>query len=211
MSTLNSGARSFCSSPRFSRSLLICSPIVLGSKSHVFFIKHLRTTRTNGKKATHVCFCGYHGDRERECRCTPERVKQYQQRISGPLLDRIDLQVHVPRLNTTERDALLQYEHTVGSDSATIRKQVITSRQLQLARAGCCNARLEQQQIKQYCALKAADRKLLADAVNRLRLSARATFRILKIARTIADLSESENVDTSHVLEAIAYRRFDTN
>jgi magnesium chelatase family protein len=173
-------------------------------------IKHLRTTRTYGKKATHVCPCGYYGDKERECRCSEERVKQYQERVSGPLLDRIDLQVPVPRLNDSERDALLQHDDTASVDSASLRAAVIACRNQQLARAGHSNARLEQRQIRQHCALAASDRKLLNEAVTRLRLSARATFRVLKIARTIADLDEAERIATQHVLEAINYRRFDT-
>ncbi|HEY0962929.1 MAG TPA: YifB family Mg chelatase-like AAA ATPase [Pseudomonadales bacterium] len=160
--------------------------------------------------ACNPCPCGYHGDRERECRCSEERVKHYQQRVSGPLLDRIDLQVSVPRLNDSERDALLQQGQSMAIDSAGIRATVIACRERQLARAGRSNARLEQRQIRQHCALTASDRKLLNDAVTRLRLSARATFRILKIARTIADLDEAAGIATPHLLEGINYRRFDT-
>lgn len=213
-STLNSGAKCFCSNPRLSRSLFICSPTVFGSKSQAFFLKHLRTTRTPCKKATNSCPCGYYGDRERECRCGEERVRQYQQRVSGPLLDRIDLQVSVPRLGEGERDALLQHEQQegkAGRDSASIRSLVIACRERQLARTGRSNARMEQQQIRQHCALCASDKKLLNEALTRLKLSARATFRILKIARTIADLDKADRIDTPHVLEAINYRRFDTH
>jgi magnesium chelatase family protein len=160
--------------------------------------------------ACNPCNCGYHGDSQRECRCSPERIKQYQQRISGPLLDRIDLQVNVPRLNESEREALLQQERAAGPDSASIRKLVVACRERQLVRAGLSNARLEQHQVRKFCALDARDKKLLTEAVNRLRLSARATFRILKIARTIADLDEAERIASPHVLEAINYRRFDT-
>jgi magnesium chelatase family protein len=159
--------------------------------------------------ACNPCPCGYHGDKERECRCSDERVKHYQQRVSGPLLDRIDLQVQVPRLNDSERDALLQHDEVASVDSASIRTSVIACRERQLARAGRSNARLEQRQIRQHCALVSSDRKLLNEAVTRLRLSARATFRVLKIARTIADLDEAERIATPHVLEAINYRRFD--
>jgi magnesium chelatase family protein len=136
-------------------------------------------------------------------------VKQYQQKISGPLLDRIDLQVNVPRLSEAEREALLQQDRATGPDSNSIREQVIQCRERQLARAGRSNARLEQRQIKQHCALTARDKKLLNEAVTRLRLSARATFRILKIARTIADLEEAGAIATPHLLEAVNYRRFD--
>jgi magnesium chelatase family protein len=160
--------------------------------------------------ACNPCPCGYYGDRERECHCGEERVRQYRQRVSGPLLDRIDLQVSVPRLNESERDTLLQHEQAPRPDSTSIRQLVVACRQRQLARAGRSNARLEQGQIKQHCTLSPADKKLLGGAVTRLKLSARATFRILKIARTIADLEEVGPIASTHLLEAINYRRFDT-
>ena len=137
-------------------------------------------------------------------------MRQYQQRVSGPLLDRIDLQVSVPRLNEDERQALLQHGRTAGPDSNSIRVQVLACRERQLERTGCSNARLEQKQVRQHCALTAGDTRLLSEAVTRLRLSARATFRILKIARTVADLDEAVRIATPHLLEAINYRRFDT-
>lgn len=160
--------------------------------------------------ACNPCACGYHGDPQHLCKCSEERVRQYQQRISGPLLDRIDLQVNVPRLSESERGALLQQGGATGPESSTIRKLVVTCRERQLARAGRSNARLEQQQLRRYCALDARDKTLLTEAVNRLRLSARATFRILKIARTIADLDGVERIASAHLFEAINYRRLDT-
>lgn len=138
-------------------------------------------------------------------------MKQYQQKVSGPLLDRIDLQVNVPRLSEIEREALFQHERGAVADSASFRQLVVACRRRQLVRQGRSNARLEQQEVRQHCALDARDKKLLTEAVNRLHLSARAISRIQKIARTIADLSESENIETPHILEAINYRRFDTN
>jgi magnesium chelatase family protein len=160
--------------------------------------------------ACNPCPCGYYGDRERECRCTPERVKQYQQRVSGPLLDRIDLQVSVPKLSEHERQTLLQQGVAVEPASNVIRAQVVACRERQLGRSGCSNAKLDQRQVKLHCALTSRDTKLLSEAITRLQLSARATFRVLKIARTLADLEESERIATPHVLEAINYRRFDT-
>jgi magnesium chelatase family protein len=136
-------------------------------------------------------------------------VKLYQQRISGPLLDRIDLHINVPRPREDERAALLHEEWPSGPSSTSVRQQVIACRERQLARAGHNNARLEQQQIRQHCVLAPHDRTLLHEAITRLRLSARASFRILKVARTIADLDESDDIATAHVLEAINYRRFD--
>ncbi len=160
--------------------------------------------------ACNPCPCGYQGDAQRPCRCTEERIKQYRQRISGPLLDRIDLQVDVPRLSDADREQMLRQSRERGPDSATRRAQVLACRETQLARTGCCNARLEHGQIKELCALGTKDQKLLNEALNRLRLSARACFRILKIARTIADLADSEHIAKPHLLEAINYRRFDT-
>ena len=188
-------------------------------REHVEAARHAATTddsslaaaRTNGKKATHVCHCGYYGDAQKECRCSPDRVRQYQQRISGPLLDRIDLQVSVPRLSETEKQGLLQRGYETGPDSSSIRTKVTACRERQLERAGCCNARLEHPQIKMHCALTPSDTKLLQEANAKLQLSARATFRILKIARTIADLEQVEHIRSQHLLEAINYRRFDTH
>jgi len=159
--------------------------------------------------AMNPCPCGYYGDGQRECRCTPERVKQYRQRISGPLLDRIDIQVQVARLKEDDRRALLKQHVKPAAESAGLRAQVAACRALQQARNGCSNARLQQQQLQQYCALRAPDNQLLNDAMQRLNLSARACFRILKIARTIADLAEAEAIATVHLLEAVNYRRFD--
>ena len=129
--------------------------------------------------------------------------------MSGPLLDRIDLHVTVPRLSETERGPLLLRERPSSPDSVSIRQQVIACREWQLTRSGQINARLEHRKIKQYCVLSARDAKLLNEAIKRLHISARATLRILKIARTIADLDLSECIATPHVLEAINYRRFD--
>jgi magnesium chelatase family protein len=121
------------------------------------------------------------------------------------------LQVSVPRLSVSERNALLSHQDcSAGPDSNSVRAQVVVCRERQIMRAGCSNAKLELRQVKQYCALATRDTKLLEDAIGRLRLSARATFRILKIARTLADLEGSERIATPHVLEAINYRRFDT-
>lgn len=159
--------------------------------------------------AMNPCPCGYRGDPQRECRCTPERINQYRQRISGPLLDRIDLQVDVPRLSAEDRHVLLQQQHGGETETRQLRAQVAACRALQQQRNGCSNARLQQHQLQQHCSLRAQDSKLLNEAMQRLNLSARACFRILKIARTIADLAEAESITTTHLLEAVNYRRFD--
>jgi magnesium chelatase family protein len=165
--------------------------------------------RTNGKKATRLCPCGYYGDSERSCRCTQEKVKQYQQRISGPMFDRIDMQVEVARLSEDDKTQLLQKRAGKTANSKMLRQQVVACRALQMERSGLINARLEQNEVQQFCGLNESDNALLNEAMTRLRLSTRAYFRILKIARTIADLAEVENIARPHLLEAINYRRFD--
>lgn len=160
--------------------------------------------------AMNPCPCGYATDPQRACRCTPDRISSYQQRISGPLLDRIDLQLEVPRLSEEERQALLDDKRAAGPSSAELREQVIACRAKQLKERGCINARLQQAELQRYCQLTQNDKRLLNDAVSRLKLSTRACFRILRIARTIADLAHAERVQSAHLLEAINYRRFDT-
>jgi magnesium chelatase family protein len=160
--------------------------------------------------AMNPCPCGYATDPERECRCTPDRIRQYQQRISGPLLDRIDIQLEVPRLSEDERKRLLDKQQKPEVSSAEMRAAVLRCRALQLRQRGRINAHLQQQELQEYCALTEKDSTLFNAAMTRLKLSTRACFRILRIARTIADLAESEPIETRHLLEAINYRRFDT-
>jgi magnesium chelatase family protein len=157
--------------------------------------------------AMNPCPCGYAADPEQNCRCTPDRIRQYQQKISGPLLDRIDMQLEVPRLGQTERQRLLNTGAGSDSSSTTLRTQVLRCRQLQLQRQGCINAVLSSTALKEHCALSAADTSLLNDALTRLKLSTRACFRILKIARSIADLAEADVVSNTHLWEALSYRR----
>lgn len=159
--------------------------------------------------AMNPCPCGYYGDNERSCRCTQEKVKQYQQRISGPLFDRIDMQVEVARLSEDDKSQLLQNRTGKTANSKDLRQRVVECRALQMARSGLINSRLEQNEVQQFCGLHDSDNALLNEAMTRLRLSTRAYFRILKIARTIADLAEVENIARPHLLEAINYRRFD--
>lgn len=152
--------------------------------------------------AMNPCPCGYHGDPDGRCRCTTEQIARYRGRISGPLLDRIDLLVEVPRVPpATLRQA------SGGPTSAEIRPRVIRARQRALARADCPNAKLSGQRLDDACSLGSSEQTLLDTAVERLRLSARAYHRILRVARTIADLEESSVIETPHLSEAIAYRR----
>jgi magnesium chelatase family protein len=159
--------------------------------------------------AMNPCPCGYHGDTVRNCTCNPQMIAKYLQRISGPLLDRIDIHMEVPRLN---QDELLQTGGT-GEPSALIRQRVITARAVQKERfSGTplhCNAHMQARQIKQYCAVTDDVRDLLRSAITQLGLSARAYDRILKLARTIADLDGKEDIEMTHVAEAIQYRALD--
>jgi magnesium chelatase family protein len=159
--------------------------------------------------AMNPCPCGYYGDSERSCRCTQEKVKQYQQRISGPLFDRIDMQVEVARLSDDDKNQLIKKRAGKNESSKTLRRQVIDCRARQMERNGLINARLEPNGMQQVCLLSETDAALLNEVISRLRLSTRAYFRILKIARTIADLAEAKHIAKQHLLEAINYRRFD--
>jgi len=132
-------------------------------------------------------------------------VRRYRSRISGPLLDRIDLQVEVPRLASSE----LRTGNVPGESSECVRERVVAARERQLARAGTPNARLDQAQTREACRLEPADEALLERAMDGLQLSARALHRILRVARTIADLDGSDAIRTPHLSEALGYRRFE--
>ncbi|MDP2878909.1 MAG: ATP-binding protein, partial [Sulfuricella sp.] len=149
------------------------------------------------------CPCGYLGHANGKCRCTPDQVARYRGKISGPLLDRIDLQIEVPAL--PESDLTRQ---GAGEPSAAIQARVEAAYGRQLARQGKANALLGTQEIDQFCRPDAAGEGLLKQAIARLNLSARAYHRVLKVARTIADLAGSEGAGSGHIAEAIQYRRF---
>jgi len=149
------------------------------------------------------CPCGWLGDPSGRCRCTSEQVMRYRNRISGPLLDRIDLHVEVPRLSFDEMQG------KKGECSVTVRERVTQTREIQLRRNNTLNSQLSQQQMDETCVLKKADLTLLQQAVEKLRLSARAYHRILKLARTIADMDSSTAISTQHLLEAVGYRKLD--
>jgi len=155
--------------------------------------------------AMNPCKCGFYGDTTRECRCTPGQIQQYLGKISGPLLDRIDIHVEVPAVPYKE----LRGPSTAES-SADIRVRVERARSVQQAR-GYYNARMPSRMIRKQCALDDSGERTLEMAVRRMGLSARAHDRILKVARTIADLSESEAVSAKHVAEAVQYRSLDRN
>lgn len=161
--------------------------------------------------AMNPCPCGYLGDPSRECRCSPNQIEKYRQRISGPLLDRIDLHVDVPAVDYRE----LRNDQQ-GESSATIRQRVEEARAIQLQRfisypGMSCNSDMGTRQVTEFCRLTHASELTLEQAMNSLNFSARAYDRILKVSRTLADLDGEPNVGEVHVLEAIQYRTLDRN
>lgn len=155
--------------------------------------------------AMNPCPCGWVGDRSGRCRCSGDAIARYRARISGPLLDRIDLQLQVPRLAPAE----LHGDALPGESSATVRERVAQARIRQLQRAGKPNARLDPGQTLRDCALARPDQAMLEQAMERLQLSARSMHRILRVARTIADLAGDAPIERAHLAEAIGYRQLD--
>ncbi|MGJ8639142.1 MAG: YifB family Mg chelatase-like AAA ATPase [Opitutaceae bacterium] len=163
--------------------------------------------------AMNPCPCGYTGDASRECRCSVPQIQRYRSKISGPLLDRIDLHIEAPALRIEELRDTKQ-----GESSAAMRERCENARRLQKSRfkestnpSDRCNAGMSHAQIREHCAITKEQGDLLQQAMEQLALSARAYDRILKVARTIADLAESEQIATPHLLEAIQYRSLDRN
>ncbi len=158
--------------------------------------------------AMNPCPCGFLGDTQHECSCTPQQIQRYRAKVSGPLLDRIDIQIEVPAVQYKELS-----EETSTEDSAVIRTRVNQARKVQLTRfAGrtlFCNAQMTSRDIRKFCQPGDGGDKLLENAMSRLGLSARAYTRILKVARTIADLAGEEKVGSGHIAEAIQYRALD--
>ncbi|RMF95213.1 MAG: ATP-binding protein [Candidatus Schekmanbacteria bacterium] len=160
--------------------------------------------------ALNPCPCGYRFDENKQCICTPNQIQRYLAKISGPLLDRIDIHIEVPSLKFRE-----MANDTRGESSETIRKRVNKARQIQLKRyegSGIFfNSRMTQKHIREFCRINKESKDLLEAAIRKFSLSARAYDRILKIARTIADLDEAEKIKTEHIAEAIQYRSLDRN
>lgn len=154
--------------------------------------------------AMNPCPCGYLGHASGKCRCTPDNIARYQDRISGPLLDRIDMQIQV---GAVAPDTLCAQAD--GEASALIAQRVERAYHLQMARQEKTNQRLGTREIDQHCRLDAAGEQLLLSAMTHLHWSARAYHRVLKVARTIADLAGSKDIATTHIAEAIQYRKLD--
>ncbi len=158
------------------------------------------------------CPCGYWNSVLKECVCTPPQIQRYRSKISGPLLDRIDLHIDVPEVSYKEltRDPS-------GESSKVIAQRVAKARNLQLRRFHSdkhpifCNAQMGPAWIRKHCVLEEDTKKLLGNAIEKLGFSARAYHRILKMARTLADLAGLENISSEHVSEAIQYRSLDRN
>jgi len=154
--------------------------------------------------AMNPCPCGYLGDARSRCRCTEEQINRYQNKISGPLMDRLDMVIEVHSIT----DVIINQTREAGSEtSANIRERVCNTFKQQLKRNGCANSALKTNDIEQYCELTESDKSLLQTATRKLALSGRAIHRIIKVARTIADLSSSEHIKTQHLTEAMSYRK----
>ena len=197
--------------PEFKRNVLelLRQPIEEGT---------IRITRVQGNAvypsrfmliaAMNPCPCGYFTDPKKECHCTPHQIQRYLSKISGPLLDRIDIHLNVPRLNYEELSGRRK-----GDPSAVIRGRVNKARKIQEKRykndGMIFNAHLESKELEKYCALDKEGEELLKMAILELGISARAYDKILKVARTIADLEEKDTIEASHISEAISYRSLD--
>ena len=152
------------------------------------------------------CPCGFYGDAQKACTCAPAVVTKYQKRISGPLLDRIDIHIEVPRVDYERLSS-----DRLGESSESIRKRVQTARDIQNQRFNVstdivCNADMRIGEVRQFCSLQPEGQSLMRAAMSQLNLSARAYHRILKLSRTIADLAGSEEIQSPHLAEALQYR-----
>ncbi|HMK84470.1 MAG TPA: ATP-binding protein, partial [Steroidobacteraceae bacterium] len=155
--------------------------------------------------AMNPCPCGYLGDPIASCRCTADQVQRYRARISGPLLDRLDLHVHVPRVGFRA----LHGSNDGGEASAVVAARVMRTRDLQMRRQGACNAVLNNAAVERYCTPNADGLAIVERAMQHLGLSARGYHRVLKVARTIADMSGQAQIEAMHITEALALRSLD--
>ena len=156
--------------------------------------------------AQNPCPCGFFGDDKKQCTCTNSQIKLYQQRISGPLLDRIDIHLTINRVKHDELEK-------TSDNTLNIKKQIIEAREIQKQRflhdGIITNSEMNLRLIKKYCQIPEEAKKLLSIAVEKYNLSARGYFRVLKVSRTIADLENSENIKLEHIAEALQYRKIE--
>ena len=165
---------------------------------------HLKPTTFQLIAAMNPCPCGYQGDVAKNCRCSPDQIRRYQDKISGPLLDRIDLQVQLMPLHRGEL-----YDAATGASSAETRGQVELARRCQYKRQGLVNSQLDKALLEEHCLLTSGQLELLENAANKLGLSARAQHRVMKVARTLADLEGVKRISNPHLIEALGYRGLD--
>ncbi|MEW6409674.1 MAG: ATP-binding protein [Nitrospirota bacterium] len=160
------------------------------------------------QRCPNPCQCGFFGDARHHCTCTPSQIQKYRARISGPLLDRIDIHIEVPSVPYKELS-----DTAYGERSSVIRERVMAAREIQLERFKndkiYSNSQMRTRHLKKYCALGKDAQMLLENAMNRLGLSARAYTRVLKVSRTIADIWGRENITSPDIAEAIQYRSLD--
>ncbi len=162
--------------------------------------------------ASNPCPCGYLGSKKKACTCLPGQVTRYKKRISGPILDRIDIHLTVPEVKV---DRLTKDKKFKPETSKKIRKRVQKARDQQIERFRktklVCNAEMSTKEVKKYCSLDSDCLKLMQLAVEKMDLSARGYFRVVKVARTIADLAQEERISSSHIAEALQYRKREEN
>ncbi|HYV94599.1 MAG TPA: ATP-binding protein [Chitinophagales bacterium] len=163
----------------------------------------------SGKKATHVCPCGYYNHPEKECVCAPGVVQKYLNKISGPLLDRIDLHVEVTPVPFRELSSKKNSEVSKNIRERVIKARMIQEKRFKDHKEIHCNAQMNTKLMREYCVIPPAGENLIKTAMEKLGLSARAYDRILKVSRTIADLAGSDDIQIEHLAEAIQYRSLD--
>ena len=154
------------------------------------------------------CPCGYYGSRQRECRCTPQEIRRYLDRVSGPLLDRIDIQVEVDSVPVSDIRNDIQAESSIQVAERVSKAREIQKKRYRATRIHC-NAQLDNSGIRKYCMMTPEAENLLHMAVDRMNLSMRAYHRVIRVARTLADLQAKQNIDSSEIAEAIQFRELD--